>query len=551
MEVALRPHIPTYSGGLGVLAGDTLRSAADLGLPLVGITLVSRAGYLRQEIDFRGRQIEHPDPWDPSEWATLLGAKITVEIEGREVWVRPWLYVLDGGARGKNVPVVLLDTDVEENLAEDRRITHHLYGGDESYRLKQEIVLGIGGVRILQALGLRVRAYHMNEGHSALLAIELSRQYERHRKQITPSGCSFHIAPIRDVCIFTTHTPVEAAHDRFDYKLVKRLLGHSVNQSDLKLLAGADRLNMTRLAANLCGYINGVAKRHAEVSSSSFPDNHVHAITNGIHHITWASTSFTQLYDKHLPAWRHEPELLVRADQIPAEEVWRSHMEAKQTLIRYVKDQDGMQLDADIPILGFARRMTGYKRPELLFSDLDRLLELGRDHPFQLVMAGKAHPRDTHGKEIIETIHNHMGKLGRSIKMVFLPNYDMAIGKLMVAGADIWLNTPMPPMEASGTSGMKAALNGVPNLSVMDGWWIEGHIEGVTGWSIGNGESVENVDSKVLYEKLQNKVLPLYYSDKSAWISVMQGSISKNAYYFNSHRMMRRYATEAYNRCNR
>jgi starch phosphorylase len=547
MEIALRPQIPTYSGGLGILAGDTLRSAADLGLFLVGVTLVSRAGYLRQEIDFRGRQKEHSDPWDPSEWATLLGAKITVEIEKREVWIRPWLYVLEGD-RGHNIPVILLDSDVEENIPEDRLLTHHLYGEGEQYRLKQEIILGIGGVRVLQALGLRVRAYHMNEGHSAFLGIELSHQYKRHRKQITSSECSFHIAPIKDVCIFTTHTPIEAAHDRFDYELVTQILDDAINIGDLRLLAGAEKLNMTQLAANLCGYINGVAKRHAEVSSSSFPGNHVHAITNGIHHTTWASPSFCELYDAQLPAWRHEPELLVRVDHIPHQKIWESHQQAKQALIEYIRIHNGIELDPYTLLIGFARRMTGYKRPALLFSDLDRLVRLHGDYPFQVVMAGKAHPRDTEGKEFIKTLHHYIRELDQIIKIVFLPNYNMAMSQLLVAGSDVWLNTPLPPMEASGTSGMKAALNGVPNLSVLDGWWIEGHIEGVTGWAIGKNNVEAGRDSETLYRKLQQKVLPLYYNDRSGWTSVMKGSISKNAYYFNSHRMMRRYATEAYNR---
>jgi starch phosphorylase len=551
MEMALRNEIPTYSGGLGVLAGDTMRTSADLGLPLVGVTLVSRAGYFRQEIDATGRQVEWPDPWDPERWTTPLNAKVAVGIEGREVWIRGWLYVVQGHMGGR-VPVILLDTALDENRPEDREITNFLYGGDETYRLKQEIVLGIGGVRLLQALGFTVQQYHMNEGHSALLALELLRRHAYPPEDVRPGEPPFDIPRVRELCNFTTHTPVEAGHDRFSYDLVRRILGNFIDLETLKSLAGEDILNMTRLALSLSEYVNGVAKRHAEVSRRMYPGYRVHAVTNGAHPYTWTCESFRRLYDTYLPGWCHEPELLARADRIPDAQIWEAHRQAKGRLIEKVKASAGITFLPERPILGYARRMTAYKRPDLLFSDVERLKAIARQWPFQLVLAGKAHPRDEPGKGLIELLHAHMRLLAGTLPIAYLPNYDMDTALALVCGCDVWLNTPLPPLEASGTSGMKAAFNGVPQLSILDGWWVEGCIEGVTGWAIGDGaQGTAESDAASLYRKLEQVVLPLYYasvSDPSGWIAVMKGAICKNASYFNSHRMMRRYATEAYMR---
>ena len=544
MEIALASEIPTYAGGLGVLAGDTMRTAADLSLPLVGVSLVSRAGYFVQEIDAHGRQVERSAEWQPDRWAKTLGAKVAIDLEGRPVWIRAWLYVVEGHMGGR-VPVILLDTELDENRPEDRVITHHLYGGDEAYRLKQEAVLGIGGVRMLHALGFHIRQYHLNEGHSALLGLELLRWSER-SPPAAPAGSRYDVAAVRERCNFTTHTPVEAGHDRFPYELVRRTLGELVEVETLRRLAGDDALNMTRLALNLSEYVNGVAKRHAEVSAKLFPGYRVHAVTNGVHPFTWTFPSFVALYDRYLPRWCHEPELLVGVDAIPDEEIWRAHAEAKRALLERARAATGRALDPELPTLGFARRMTAYKRPDLLFSDLGRLRAIARAQPFQVVIAGKAHPRDEPGKRLIEALHHAARELADAVPVVFLPNYDMALARLLVAGADVWLNTPLPPLEASGTSGMKAAFNGVPNLSVPDGWWAEGCIEGVTGWSVGSGTEPSEASAPALYEKLERAVLPLYHRDRRGWIALMKGAIGKNAYFFNSHRMMRRYATEAY-----
>ncbi|MCW4044410.1 MAG: alpha-glucan family phosphorylase [Candidatus Bathyarchaeota archaeon] len=540
MEIALENDIHTYSGGLGVLAGDTIRSCADLKLPLVGVSLASKKGYFRQELTPEGKQIEHEDPWNPSKFMQLLPEEVTVQIQAREVHVKAWLYNLVSQTGGV-VPVYFLDTDVEGNSGEDREITSFLYGGDERYRLKQEIILGIGGVRMLEKVGIEIRKYHLNEGHSSFLALEL----------LLRKGMD--LAKVRDSCIFTTHTPVEAGHDKFSYDLVKEVLGDAVPMDILKNLGGNEQLNMTLLALNLSNYVNGVAKRHRDSSRTMFPGYEIHAITNGIHAYTWTCESFRRLYDKYLPGWANEPNLLVRVDVVPAEEIWQAHREAKKRLIDYVNTAANSRMDCDALTIGFARRATEYKRANLLFSDAEKLKKINRKSPVQIIFAGKAHPRDYSGKRLIEQIFSYIERLKDEVKIVYLENYDMNTAAMLVAGVDVWLNTPLPPQEASGTSGMKAAHNGVINFSVLDGWWIEGWMEGTTGWSIGphpeehvtlEERNKREIDD--LYNKLEYIIAPTFYTKRDEWVKTMRNSIGKIAYYFNSHRMMRRYVTEAY-----
>jgi len=540
MEIALSNDIHTYSGGLGVLAGDSIRSSADMRLPLVAITLLSKEGYFRQELTPEGIQIEHPYPWNPSEFMQLLTEEAKVQIQGRDVRIRAWLYTVKSQTGGA-VPVYFLDTDVEGNNPEDRGITSSLYSGDERYRLKQEVVLGIGGARMLETLGIEVRKYHLNEGHASLLALELLRKHEG------------DVDKVRNLCVFTTHTPIEAGHDKFSHELVQEVLGEGFPLDFFKSLGGHDRLNMTLLALNLSNYVNGVAKRHGESSREMFPGYEIHAITNGIHSYTWTCESFRRLYDKYLPGWAYEPELLVRVDVIPAEEIWQAHREAKKLLIDYVNKATNSGLDHDTLTIGFARRATEYKRANLLFSDLEKLKKISKKGQIQIIFAGKAHPKDFSGKRLIEQIFDYIKRLKEEIKIVYLENYDVNAAAMLVAGVDVWLNTPLPPQEASGTSGMKAAHNGVINFSVLDGWWIEGWIEDTTGWSIGphpdKHVSYEERNSREfddLYNKLEYVIVPMFYTKRDEWIRAMKNSIGKIAYYFNSHRMMRRYVTEAY-----
>jgi len=551
MEIGIQNDIPTYSGGLGVLAGDTIRTGADLKLPMVAVTLISKKGYFRQELDEWGKQIETDNSWNPAQYMTLLPTKITVQIEGHEVFVQAWQYNVESLTKGC-IPIFFLDTDVEENTPEDRDITAYLYGGDIGYRLKQEIVLGIGGVRMLHELGFEIKKYHMNEGHSSLLTLELLNRFKRPIEDVWDEKLVWDIDRVKNLCVFTTHTPVEAGHDRFPYDLVAKIMGEPIPLNVLQQLGGKDLLNMTRLGLNLCEFINGVAKKHTEVSRNMFPGYEISAITNGVHTFTWTCDSFKRLYDKYLPGWANEPELFVRVGRIPDNEIWDAHIEAKKILFEYVRARTDIRLDPDILTIGFARRATAYKRADLIFSEVERLIKIGKGK-LQLVFAGKAHPRDDTGKKLIERIFSIKNQMQDSIQLAYLKNYDMDIALKLVSGVDVWLNTPMRPREASGTSGMKATHNGVMNFSVLDGWWIEGHIEGYTGWSIGPSptetllvENIDTSDADDLYLKLEKTLIPLYYGDRHLWVRMMQNAIGKNAYYFNCHRMMRRYVTEAY-----
>ncbi len=540
MEIGLESDIPTYGGGLGVLAGDVIRSSADLLIPMVAVTLVNRKGYVRQSLTPEGDQIDHPDEWDPGAHMRELSRRVTVRIGDANVAVRAWLYDYWSPVGGL-VPVLFLDTDLRENSEEDRAITDHLYGGDQEYRLKQAIVLGIGGARMLTALGIKVGKYHINESHSSLLTLELLRR----------PGMSAEKVQTR--CIFTTHTPVAVAFETFPRDMVVRLLESEIPPELLDTYIAKDGLALATLAFRLSKYINGVTTAHMNFSRQLFPGFHIRAVTNGVHPHTWTAKPFRDLYDHYIAGWAQEPELLVRVDEIPHEDIRRAHQQAKQTLIGYVKEKNGVDLDPDALTIGFARRMATYKRATLLFSDLDKLREIGRQEPIQLIFSGKAHPANVTGKQEIRAIYSAMRELEGEITSVYLENYTMDIAALMTAGVDVWLNTPLPPYEASGTSGMKAALNGAINFSILDGWWIEGWIEGVTGWAIGPGPGAQVSEAERLrralqdlYNKLEYLIIPTYYRRRDEWATIMRSSIAKIAYYFNTHRMMRRYASEAY-----
>lgn len=551
MEVGLRSDLPTYSGGLGVLAGDTIRAAADLGLPFAAISLVHRKGYFRQTLDEEGRQEEAPDVWDPAEVLEEAPERVQVTLEGRSVTVRAWICRVTG-VTGREVPVYLLDTDVEENAPEDRGITDHLYGGDQRYRLLQEAVLGFGGVALLRALGHHtIETFHLNEGHSAFLALGLLEEVLGEGSREDPDRILAGAEEVRSRSVFTTHTPVPAGHDRFPVKLVRTVLGDERSRLlDVLGCLKEGEVNMTRVALRFSRFTNGVAMRHGQVSREMFPGERIHAITNGVHAVTWTGDGFRSLFDERISGWRRDPFLLRHAADLGDDELREAHRRSKALLLDEVERRTGRRLFPDVFTLAFARRAVPYKRADLLVSDPERLREAARRAGgLQLLYAGKAHPRDERGKEMIRRVVEAGDALEPDVSVVYLENYDMELGRLLTSGADLWLNNPRKPMEASGTSGMKAALNGVPCLSALDGWWIEGHVEGVTGWSVDDDwrdPADPEAESAAIVEKLEKVILPLYYEDPEGWARVMRWAVVLNGSYFHTRRMMEQYLAGPY-----
>ncbi len=514
MEIGLRPEIKSYSGGLGVLAGDTLKSAADLGLNFDAVTLLYRDGYFKQVLE-DGMQTERPQEWDYTEILEETDVTSTVNIKGEKVDLKAWKYTING-EKG-DVNVYFLDTNIESNSDYAKSLTSSLYDGDNEFRLSQETLLGIGGARIVRELDIKPDYFHMNEGHSALLTLEASGEK-----------------------VFTTHTPVAAGHDSFDTPLVERVLGDKAGELDL-----TNGLNMTELALEHSAYNNAVSERHKEVSKEMFPHHEFGGITNGVHSATWTAKPYQELFDKHVSGWREDSQRLYRAIGIPDREIWHASINSKSALNSLLTEN----IDSDIFTIGFARRSTAYKRPKLIFKDLEELERLAQKYGgLNIVFGAKAHPNDTYGKELIQQILRY-SELLEKVNVYFLEDYGMADALKMVSGCDLWLNNPVRGKEASGTSGMKAAHNGTPQLSTLDGWWLEGHIEDVTGWSIGeeyvDGEDEDKCDSKSLYQKLDH-ILSIYHNDRKKWIDIMKHSIALNASYFNTDRMVKEYLTEAY-----
>jgi starch phosphorylase len=549
MEVGLTSAMPTYSGGLGVVAGDTLRAAADLGLPMAAVTLVHHKGYFDQHLDAGGNQTESASIWSPEAFLEPLPARVSVTIEARRVRVRAWRYLVRG-LSAYSIPVYFLDTALAENDPFDQTLTDYLYGGDERYRLCQETLLGLGGVAMLRALRHSgVQLYHMNEGHSALLVLALLEEQTKGRDlhDITEAD----MQAVRESCVFTTHTPVAAGQDQFSPDLVRQVLGEKwVMALQAAGCCPTGTLNMTYLGLFFSHYINGVSMRHEEISQNMFPGYPINSISNGVHAVTWTAPAFQSLYDRLIPEWRGDNLYLRYAIGIPLDEIQKAHAQSKRELLAEVEKRTGVRLHPAAMTLGFARRASAYKRADLLLTDIERLKSIASQvSPLQVVYAGKSHPRDESGKAIIRRIFEAAAALGDAVPVVYLEDHDMELAKCLCAGVDLWLNTPQKPQEASGTSGMKAALNGVPSLSVLDGWWIEGHTEGVTGWSIGDGWEAESDPSREiasLYDKLEFVIVPMFYGRPEEYATVMRSAIALNGSFFNAQRMMLQYLTNAY-----
>jgi len=595
-EFGLHESLPLYSGGLGMLAGDHLKSASDVGLPLVGIGLMYRVGYFQQYLNSDGYQQERYPENDfhnmPAELSRRPDGKpltVSVSLPGRNVTVQIWRIKVG------RIPLLALDTDVAENQPQDRAITRELYGGDTETRIQQEIVLGIGGLHALHVMNFHPTVYHMNEGHSAFLAIErISIAMERHQLSFREA-----LELTRQSNVFTTHTPVPAGIDVFGRELMEKYfsqyyskLGISWQEFlDLGWQAATpkgDGFSMAVVALNLCGYANGVSKLHGEVSRRMWGNLYprvpaqeipIRSITNGIHVRSSISTEMSSLYDRYLgPRWVNSPwdhSVWRKVDQIPAEELWRTHQRRKERLVAFARNSlqsqmaargapssdiaaAGEVLNSEVLTIGFARRFATYKRATLIFRDKERLIRIltNKDRPLQIIIAGKAHPKDEPGKQFIKDIVQHCRDERIRRHVVFLENYDVVVARYLVQGVDVWLNNPRRPQEASGTSGMKAAANGALNLSVLDGWWDEGYNPGV-GWAIGNREEFsdtayqDEVEANALYELLEREVVPLFYERKKdglprGWIKMMKDSMMQLIPVFNTNRMVGEYTDKFY-----
>lgn len=541
-EIGLTTAVPTYSGGLGVLAGDHVKAAADLGLPLVGVTLFYKQGHGMQSVDVYGEQHLDFPLCDPADVLEDSGTTVQLELEAETVRIKIWRRWVRG-RHGHGCPVLFLDTDVDGNSPVWRPVSNLLYGGDVLNRLRQEAVLGLGGYAAIKAMGFAEDLYaHLNEGHTALFAAAML-------------GDLGSVAETRARVHFTTHTPVPAGFDRFDHRDVQRIVGQHV-PPDVAHLGGPETLNMAWLAASLAGKVNGVSVINARVAEPLFQAEHLsrgrqgplqlEAVTNGVHFDTWVSPEMGALYDHHLHGWRDNHEVLHHIAGTDPEAFARARRRAKMELLEYANGMTQLGFDPDVLTIGFARRMAGYKRANLIFRDVDRLTALGHGK-LQILFAGKAHDKDTEGRKLVREILAMSHRLRGELRIGFLTNYNMWLGHKLTAGVDVWLNNPVRPLEACGTSGMKASLNGVPNLSVLDGWWAEACVDGWNGWAIGKEDEGRDDarDAEALYASLEHRVLPTYYGDRPRWRKIQMAAVA-TAPQFSAKRMVLDYATRYY-----
>jgi glycogen phosphorylase len=532
MEIGLDSRIKTYAGGLGILAGDTLKSADDMGINVVGVSLLYKYGYFKQTLDKEtGTQNEEADIWEPNQLLQTNYDTIQLDLFDTQVNIKVWEYRLNNGNK-----VLFLDTDLEQNSTEIRAITNNLYEADDLIRLKQEILLGLGGVLLLDKLGYDIRKYHLNESHAGFGVLPLLDKYDLER--------------VKEMIVFTTHTPVLHGHRGYTIQTLQSYLPARYLDFIPTEIISNDYVLLTDICLYYSGFNNGVSKKHAQVSKVLFPNSKFAAITNGIHTYSWTSQSIQKLFDKYLTGWRSDPFELRHAQKIPTIEILHAHLENKLALLDYISQTTNKSFDKNILTIGFGRRADSYKRNNLVFQDIQRLRQIASKYDgIQFVFAGKSYPDIEENEQMIREIYSHSLNLNEAFRVVYLENYDMEIAKLMVSGCDVWLNTPKKTMEASGTSGMKAAVNGVPSLSVLDGWWEEGCIEGVTGWSIGSvcqdGQD-PNCELTDIYDTLEYKILPLYTLDRLEWVKIMQQSMAINGGYFHTHRMLQEYITKAY-----
>jgi len=521
-EIGLWSELHTYSGGLGVLAGDHVKSAADAEIDLIGITLLYREGYGRQHIDQDGNQSETFAAIDPADHLIDTGLELMLPLDGTTIYSRVWKVEVVG-ITGHIVPVYFLDTHHPKNSDYHSMLGARLYGGDDEVRIRQEYLLGVGGLRLLNLLRIELDGLHLNEGHCTFALLELL------NKGWTRNDLGKKV-------LFTTHTPVPAGHDRFNWDSVKAVLGDMLPEDAKQLVIDAgdpengERCSMSHLAVGLVSKVNAVSNLNAIVASGMYGENHIHPITNGVHHITWTSPPMAELYDNQLPNWKGDPTQLGYSGKLSDEDLFAAREKNRSIFRELVKASTGVELHKEKLTIGFARRFATYKRANLVFSDIERLREIAGGE-IQFVFSGKAHPRDEGGKQLIRDIYGSAKQIEGEIPVAFLENYDMDTGLAITSGVDIWLNNPIRPLEASGTSGMKAAMNGVPNCSILDGWWPEGCQHGVNGWAIGESEDDrdDERDANNIYSVLEHEVLPAWRQGSTVWANIMRSSIATSA----------------------
>lgn len=520
MEFGLHEDFRIYAGGLGILAGDILKTAKDLDYPMIGIGILWRQGYTTQTIDDKGRICDgYPEYRYP--FLKDTGVTVSVKIKNEDVKAKVWLCTEYG-----NVPLYLLDTNIPENPYS--LITGQLYGWFEEERIAQEMILSIGGVRALRALGIDVDIYHFNDSHPVLAGVELIRE------KMENQGLTFEEAyeKTRNQIVFTTHTPVEAGNEYHKHDILKYMGAYGNLNYDEMVSLGGDPFSMTEAGLRLSKISNAVSKLHGQTARNMWKNvdgaSEIISITNGVHMGTWQDKKMKSAYENN-------------------SDLWSSHMELKREMIDGIYNMCGTRLDENVLTIGIARRAAAYKRSNLLFRKREIIEPLLKQKKLQVIFSGKAHPNDLAGKEIIKDLYNISVTYPQSV--IFLQDYNMKTGKLLTRGCDIWLNNPVRPMEASGTSGMKAAMNGVLNLSVLDGWWAESCVHGVNGWQIGNGyegPESDRVDSESLYNVLLNEVIPLFYGNRQKWVEMMKSSIEMSAENFSSERMLKEYYEKLY-----
>lgn len=538
MEIGLQNDMKTYAGGLGILAGDTLKSASDKRVPMVGITILYKNGYFRQDLDPQsGEQLEFADTWNYSNYLTDTGHKISFEVLGKIVHAKIWEYK-QVGLDGHVVPIYFLDTDIDENEQDFRFISSNLYTPYDQTRILQEIMLGAGGVLALKELGYSVKKYHLNESHAAFAVFPLMEEFDSEEK-------------VRSKIVFTTHTPVRHGHRGYTLDIYERHLNNNWKKYLNRDLVSSDgKLLLTDICLSMSSFNNGVARKHMHVSKEMFPSYEIDYITNGIHHLSWISDSMASVFDRYLVDWKAKPSELRNVPKIPDNEIYEAHKENKRKLLNLIKERTGKELHESYLTIGFARRVDAYKRSDFILRDIERLKYIAESYSgLQLIFSGKSFPDNQQTEELIKNIVKYSKEDFKKLQIVYLEDYSMDISRLMVSGCDVWLNNPIRPLEASGTSGMKASLNGVLNFSVVDGWWVEGHLEDITGWSIGDEFGyMDNQEYELdqLYTKLEKVILSKYYYDSKSWITMQKNAIALNASHFNTHRMLDEYISKAY-----